>query len=272
MAATSDFLFSPVPAIREASRTARCATEWHQAYTPKLVEQFDGSWREQGCTACAWEAIHNTPPDQQAHQVAMAEFQAGALNRRLVGTGITPRFRGCTFDTFVAEGDTQKADALAQCREYAEQFEQHARTGRGLLLLGNVGNGKTHLACAIVQHVIRAFEAYAVVTSAAEICRVMRGSFSKAAAYSDRDVLDQLAAPDLLVIDEVGVQSTSEFAPGVLSDVIDRRYQQLRPTILVSNRRAMELVQFIGDRAVDRMRQGGGSVVGFHWQSARGAV
>lgn len=268
--ANSDFLFSPMPATREASRTARCNVDWHQAYTPKLVEQFDGSWLEQNCPACTWEAIHNTPKDQQAHRDAMAEFQAGALNRRLIGTGITPRFRGCTFEAFEPAGDAQKAEALALCREYAEQFEQHVRTGRGLLLLGNVGNGKTHLACAIVQHVVREFEAYAVVSSAAEICRVMRGSFGKGAAYTELDVLDGLAGPDLLVIDEVGVQSASDFAPGVLSDVIDRRYQQLRPTILVSNRKPLELATFIGDRAVDRMRQGGGRVVGFHWKSARG--
>lgn len=271
--AASDLLFSPTPRARNTGLPkVRCPVRWHALYAPVEVEQFDGSWRVEGCPTCRWEAIHNTPRDQQEYRDAMAAFQAAALNRRLIGTGITPRFRSSTFETFEAGGSPKQADALALCRDYAEQFEQHLRVGRGLLLLGNVGTGKTHLACAIVQHVVRTFEAYAVVTSAAEICRVVRGSFGKAAGYSDLDVLDELAGPDLLVIDEIGVQSASDFAPGVLGDVIDRRYQQLRPTILVSNRKSLELAQFIGERAVDRMRQGGGRVVGFHWESVRGDV
>lgn len=272
MAKTSDFLFSPSPRTRDTGQPMkRCVADWHAPYAPTEVEQFDGTWRLTGCPTCLWEAVHNSPQDSQEHRDGMAEFQAAALNRRLIGTGITPRFRGCSFDTFAATTQAQEG-ALAACREYAEGFEESVRTGRGLLLLGNVGTGKTHLACAIAQHVVREFEAWAVVTSAAEICRTMKGSFGRGAAYSERDVLDELGGPELLVIDEVGVQSGSDFSPGVLSDVIDRRYQHLRPTVLVSNRKPQELPQFIGDRAVDRLRQGGGRVVGFHWASARGEV
>ncbi|TRO38574.1 AAA family ATPase [Pseudomonas sp. ALS1131] len=271
--ANSKFLFSPSPRSRDTGRPmTRCGVQWHAPYAPTELEQFDGTWRLAGCPACLWEAVNNSPVGSKEYREGHAEFEAEALNRRLIATGITPRFRGCTFDTFSTDGELAgpKSSALAACREYAEAFEDHVKIGRGLLLLGGVGTGKTHLACAIAQHAVRTFEAWAVVTSAAEICRVMRGSFGKGATYTEADVLEELAGPDLLVIDEIGVQSASDFSPGVLSDVIDRRYQHLRPTILVSNRTALELSRFIGDRAVDRMRQGGGRVVGFHWASARG--
>lgn len=268
--ANSKFLFSPAPRTRFVdSRAPSCPAGRHPDYAPHEVEQFDGTWLPAPCVACQWEAIHNTPAGQPGRAEALTEFQAASLNRRLFATGITPRYRECTFDTFTTSTDAQEG-ALVACREYAEVFADHLKIGRGLILLGNVGTGKTHLACAIVQHAVREFEAWAVVTSAAEICRVMKGSFGKAAAYTESDVLEELSSSDLLVIDEIGVQSASDFTPGVLSDVIDRRYQYLRPTILVSNRTAMELPRFVGDRAVDRMRQGGGRAIGFHWGSARG--
>lgn len=266
----SKFLFSPAPRTRYVgARAPTCPAGRHPDYAPHEVEQFDGTWLPAPCVACQWEAIHNTPASEPGREEALDEFQAASLNRRLFATGITPRYRGCTFDTFTASTQPQER-ALAACREYAEVFADHLKIGRGLILLGNVGTGKTHLACAIVQHAVREFEAWAVVTSAAEICRVMKGSFGKGATYTELGVLEELAGPDLLVIDEIGVQSASDFSPGVLSDVIDRRYQHLRPTILVSNRTAMELSRFVGDRAVDRMRQGGGRAIGFHWESARG--
>lgn len=264
--------FSPAPRIRGAAVGSQsvCSVEWHPPFNAGQVEQFDGTWLDAFCPRCNWEAMHSEPGNELRRQ-AFAQHHAAALNRRLIGSGITPRFRNCTFDSFEVSTDAQ-AHALENCRMYAVEFEESLRRGRGLLLVGNVGTGKTHLACAIVQHVIRRFEAYAVITSAAEICRVMRSSFSKGAGFSDLDVLEELAGPDLLVIDEVGVQSGSDFSPGVLGDVIDRRYQQLRPTILISNRKPTEMTAFVGDRAVDRMRQGGGSVVGFSWASRRSEV
>lgn len=268
--ANSKFLFSPSPRIRHIGvRAPTCPSGRHPDYIPHEVEQFDGTWLPSPCVACQWEALHNTPSSQPGRAEDLAEFEAASLNRRLFATGITPRYRQCTFDTFTTSTDAQEG-ALVACREYAAVFADHLKIGRGLILLGNVGTGKTHLACAIVQHAVREFEAWAVVTSAAEICRVMKGSFGKGAAYTESDVLEELASSDLLVIDEIGVQSASDFTPGVLSDVIDRRYQYLRPTILVSNRTALELSRFVGDRAVDRMRQGGGRAIGFHWASARG--
>ena len=268
-----NFKFSPAPQLRGADQPlVACRLSWHPPYSAAEVEQFDGTWKVKTCPRCAWEAIHTGAIGSAEQLQAASDFAADELNRRLIATGIQPRFRGCTFENYrLTEGNPEEAKALVACRGYAEQFDVNLREGRGLLLVGNLGTGKTHLASAIVQHVVREHDAWAVITTAAEICRVIRGSYGKGAGYTETDALDELASTDLLVIDEIGVQSGSDFAPGVMNDVIDRRYQRMRPTILISNRPAAELSQFIGDRALDRMRQGG-KAIGFSWQSARAAL
>ena len=148
-------------------------------------------------------------------------------------------------------------------------------------MCGNIGTGKTHLASGIVQHVIRQHGAVAVITTAAEIIRVFKRSMARDSGYTEGDVINELASFDLLVIDEIGAQKGSEYELGVLHEIVDRRYQMVLPTVVVSNLPATSkqdadgkptpsLEQYIGARALDRLRENKALLVGFTWASARG--
>ncbi len=198
--------------------------------------------------------------------------EADELNRDLFATGITPRFRGCTFDSFITNAESAKVRAQSTCRRYAEEFEGHYRAGRALMLLGEVGNGKTHLACAILQHVVREYGAKGLIVTAEAIMQAVTDSFRSNAGPSKSDLLAELAYVDLLVIDEVGMHTPrpgKDFMPSLLHEVIDRRYQLVRPTILISNRDREQLPTYIGPRAMDRLRENGGLLAPFTWSSAR---
>ncbi|WP_236234680.1 ATP-binding protein [Pseudomonas tohonis] len=243
----------------------------HGQFESWLVEQFEGGWKANTCQQCQWQALNWRHVAEATRGVAREAKRAEVVNQRLIASGITPRFRTCNFDNFRTEGDTAKRAALEFCHRYAMEFEAVMREGRSLLLLGNLGTGKTHLASAIVQSVVREYSATAIFTTASEIARAVKATFLKSSKVSERDVLDELASVDLLVIDEVGVQvSTGDFGPGLLHEVIDRRYQQMRPTIVISNVTVKELPLFMGDRALDRIRQGSSRLVRFTWGSARG--
>lgn len=95
---------------------------------------------------------------------------------------------------------------------------------------------------------------------------------AKTARYTEEDVLEELGGFDLLVIDEVGASRGSDWEVQLLHEVIDRRYQAVRPTIVVSNLTTTDLKDYIGERALDRLRQGGGDLVGFTWASVRRAT
>lgn len=265
--------FSPAPRVddREALRE-QCAIHGHPSFINTQVEQFDGTWLSTGCPMCNWSALNTDPDDSESHKDAKARKIAERLNTKLIGSGITPRFRSCTLDTFLTNAETDKVRALSACTAYVEDFEPNYRVGRSLILAGGVGTGKTHLAAGMAQAVIRNHGVNALVVPVAEIVRVAKGAMAKGATYTERDVVDELAAADLLVIDEVGAQRGSEYELGLIHEVIDRRYQFVYPTVVVSNLLVDALKDYIGERAIDRLRQGGGKAVGFTWPSARAHV
>lgn len=263
MAVRISDLFHRRPVMR--SFAGQCAT--HGEVDMSEVEQLDGSMQARGCKRCAWDALHATPRDSEEFALASAQRHAERAMNGLISAGITPRFADATFDSYGTPTAGQ-AKALAECRDYAERFSEHYRAGRSLLLTGNVGCGKTHLATAIVRTVVED-GAQPLLVTAGDIVSIARASMVSGSSYTDRDVIVHLGGLDLLVIDEVGCQKGSEYELGLLHGIIDRRYQAVLPTVLISNLSIDGLKAYIGDRALDRLRQNGGKAVGFTWSSMR---
>lgn len=264
------FKFAPAPRLTE-TRTVECKEPGHGQFETCLVEQFEGGALSTTCPSCRWTALNNHSSDLVRAQAREAQ-QADQLNAALFATGITPRFRSCTFDSFVTGGEPDKIRALDICKRYAEGFRKHYDDGRALMLLGEIGNGKTHLACAILQHIVRVEGATGLIVTAETIMQAVTDSFRSNAGPTKTELLTELAAVDLLVIDEVGMHTPREgrdFMPSLLHEVIDRRYQLVLPTILISNQGREHLPAFIGPRAADRLRENGGLLAPFTWTSAR---
>ncbi|HGW5898137.1 TPA: ATP-binding protein, partial [Pseudomonas aeruginosa] len=69
---------------------------------------------------------------------------------------IPPRFRPATLENYRTDfAPDQQSPVLARCKAYADDFASNWKVGRSLMLLGTMGTGKTHLACAIIQQVLR---------------------------------------------------------------------------------------------------------------------
>jgi DNA replication protein DnaC len=250
---------------------AECSVPGHGQFELSSVEQFDGEWKDTACPRCRWLAL-NTHLGSLTHKEAVQAMQVDQLNADLFATGITPRFRGHSFDTFVTGAETAKVRALNICRKYAENFAENYRDGRALMLLGGIGNGKTHLSCAILQHIVRVEGASGLIVTAEAITQAVSDSYRSSANPSKSLVIAQLAAVDLLILDEVGMHTPKpgkDFTPGLLHEVIDARYQRVLPTILVSNQEREHLPDYIGPRAMDRLRENGGLLAPFTWASAR---
>jgi len=212
---------------------------------------------------------------QEAHhremQESAARFAAEKLERMLGASMIPKRFQGKSFDQFNADSAKQRK-ALDTCQDYAENFKSHAAAGRCLILLGKPGTGKTHLATAIADHVIRNCVVSAAYRTVSGVLTYIKGSYDRDSDYSEADAMSALAAPGLLIIDEVGATKPTEFEQAMLFQVINSRYEQMRPTIVISNLDPSGLPSVLGDRCVDRLREGGGIALVFDWESARKGI
>lgn len=209
----------------------------------------------------------------RAKEQARKEQEAEALrNRRLAAlresARIPARFADRTFSDYAATVQGQKI-ALGVCKAFAGAWPEKLESGASLVLTGGPGTGKTHLACAVANAVMAAHMASCKFGTVATILRHIKDTYRKDSDRTEQDAINSLVKPDLLVVDEVGVQVGSEHEKLLMFEVLNARYQELRPTILISNLSGNELEDFMGQRVMDRYRECG-SILAFDWDSYRG--
>jgi len=259
--------FRPLSSVMQSSvhrpplaRDAVCET--HGGYTSLC--HLGSIWL--GCPACsaAERAVEQRRDESLLRAARVQEWESG-LGR----AGIPERFRDRTLESYVVDHDGQR-HALAFAREYADNFDRVRKTGRSAIFMGNYGTGKTHLAVGIGLQVMREHRASVLFVSAGRIVRMVKDTWARNAGKSESDVVAQMVFPDLLIVDEVGVQQGTEFERNVLFDVFNERYEQRKPSLLLTNCAVDELSsKYLGERVVDRLREDGGSVLMFSWESGR---
>ena len=77
---------------------------------------------------------------------------------------------------------------------------------------------------------------------------------------------------DLLVIDEIGMQTESRYEKVIINQIVDRRSSSKRPTGMLTNLPIKEMNALLGERVMDRMRLGNSLWVNFDWDSYRSRV
>lgn len=137
-------------------------------------------------------------------------------------------------------------------------------------IVGQRGTGKTHLACALlnlfnsaslgqVSHYRRAIDIFTEIKS----------TFGRASADTAGRILDELEECPLLVIDEMQVRSSTPWENDQITSLVDSRYANLRPTVLIANLQAGELIDSLGPSIESRMTETGQIIVA-DWPSFRG--
>lgn len=220
-----------------------------------------------GCPSCA--ADEKAVRDREAEELAASRRHA-AWQHKLGEANIPERFKDRTLASYKTAGDGQKR-ALAFANAYVEQFATVSETGRSAIFCGKPGTGKTHLSIGIALAVMGAGKS-ALFTTVQRMVRRMKETFRKDSEDSERDVLNMLTYPDLLIIDEIGVQFGSEFEKNLMFDILNERYENRKPTLLLSNLTAQEVKVFLGERIYDRLKEDGGQCVSFDWNSYRGSA
>lgn len=213
------------------------------------------------CPACSQIEADKRKAEEDAERQQARE----ARKRQLLGRAAIPeRFIGRNFGNFVAD-TPEKLAAASAVRDYSENFEVQAARGRGLILIGKPGTGKSHLASAVLQAHLGRDVLYATCL---DLIRMVRETWRKDSQQSERQVLNFLGNLDLLAIDEMGVQYGTDGEQTVMFDILDARYRNMKPTILLTNQNPEGLKAYLGERTYDRLRETCITVM-FTWESYR---
>lgn len=217
-----------------------------------------------GCPACNVEAQRL---DEAARKLEEEAQRQARIESRAKAAGIPMRFRESTLDSYVADGSEQDY-ALRVARDFADRFwTAHVHDGSFLLFYGEPGTGKSHLAIGICHEVMK--RGTAMYTSVSSIVRRVRDTWRRDSEATEDDVLRMFGTLiDLLVIDEVGAQRGTEDEQLILFEIINRRYMDKRPTILITNLDEGALAAYMGARLIDRLVEQATSVP-FTWESHR---
>ncbi|MGY2364434.1 ATP-binding protein [Pseudomonas azotoformans] len=257
----------PSPEFPPGTRTQPATCETHGDFEQKVFPVL-GKELKSACPECSRITREKTEAAEQANKAMEIRM---AMERKLGAALIPKRFASKTLDGYIATTAEQRK-ALNTCRRYAAEFAQIAETGRCLLLLGKPGTGKTHLSVAIANEIMARSSATAVYRTIGSVLQAIRATYDRTSDQSESQILSSLISPSLLILDEIGVskEKPSDFELTTLFAIINGRYEQMRPTVIVSNLEAKALPDAIGDRCIDRLREGGVIVIPFEWESQRG--
>jgi DNA replication protein DnaC len=160
----------------------------------------------------------------------------GDLRRRqrLASMTVPKRYEHCSLDTF-REKSTVLKNAKKRVQEFVDLWP-NTPEGKGLLLMGGCGVGKTHLAVAALLDIINSGKPGRLLfTNFQDLIQEIQASFDEGNATTKSEILRPVLEADLLVLDELGSQKPTQFVQDILYYIINTRYNEERATIFTTN-------------------------------------
>ena len=261
-----EHLFNSIPpTANNALGVKTVACETHGEFQSTGTRYAIGRMTREIWTPCPDCEEAKVAAERQAASIAKAEAMRSQLEGMLSEAAIPARFIGRTLENFQASTDAQRA-ALKIASDYAKNFDAALKRGDSLILSGLPGTGKSHLATAVLQAIMPAH--CGLYITCMGLIRAVRETWRKDSEQSEREVLSVLGCVPLLVLDEIGVQYGTDGEQTILVDVLDKRYRDMTPSILLTNQDKAGLKQFIGERTFDRLTETS-RWVSFDWASYR---
>ena len=193
--------------------------------------------------------LRNMTPEEIAEhdaEIERRERQQAAQEKieRYQKSGVPERYFKESLDTYKITNEMQATAAKA-----ATNFLHAVKCGefKSLIIIGNAGTGKTHLACGLIR------EAGGQYRTAPEIVEEMRRAKSFTAAETEAEIIDYYGRVKLLVIDEIGRGISATEEKYLIYQLVNARYNTRKPTVLISNLGKSDFLQYIGVAAADRL-------------------
>ena len=243
-------------------KSQACHCDVHGAYYPLIGAPAI-------CPECAIEKSGQAEAD---HRMQMFKARETA---RHAAAGVPARHANCGFNNYAQDLPGQR-NALNACRAYTNHLK-HGQTGC-LVMTGPTGTGKTHLSVSIVRNLMARREGkeplFARYATSADIANDILGAWIRERdreGDNEKAALQRYIAPDLLIIDELGLDDQREAQIAAIHRVLYGRYDAQKSTVVVSNLTTAKLTELLGDRLWSRLGENG-VIVECNWADQRTAA
>jgi DNA replication protein DnaC len=188
---------------------------------------------------------------------------------RMLGRAHIPRrYEHCTlenYDTDLPYSHRSQGLALVTARKFIEGYPLETG-GRGLLLMGSIGVGKTHLAVGILQTLVTERGATGLFYDYRDLLKQVQNSYNAQVRETELEVLRPVFDAEVLVLDELGASKPTDWVWDTVAHILNTRYNDRRTTIITTNYanagplgteaggRTLMREETLGDRIGERMR------------------
>ncbi|MGB8888510.1 MAG: ATP-binding protein [Candidatus Korobacteraceae bacterium] len=156
--------------------------------------------------------------------------------RLLAAAHIPPRYEHCELSNFQCDPEDKSPKSIWQARFNAGRFvEEYPVDKTGLLFVGTVGVGKTHLAVGILKDLIREKGIHCLFCDYRELLKSIQNSYSPSVQATEMEILRPVFDAEVLVIDELGAVRSTEWVFDTVNYVLNSRYNDNKTTIITTN-------------------------------------
>src|SRR4028118_1677826 len=241
---------SPGPALRLDDQICpHCGRELEAEFfefPPALQRKYgrNGEWYYHPCTP---ECEQKN--ERREWELARRDARVETLMEK---SGLSRRFRRYTFANFRPMASNGAGRALIRVEEYLANWEENREEGRGLYLCGGVGTGKTHLAVAILNELVRKKRVPSLFVTVPELLDNLRETYNKPGRNLD-EWMDAVQNAEFLVLDDLGSERPTEWVRERIFVIVNHRYREALPTVFTSNIGPKDLAEQLGERTASRI-------------------
>jgi DNA replication protein DnaC len=185
------------------------------------------------CAGSGWKTV----PGAAEHGVARCDCQLRARAGSLIAAARIPkRYEHCELSNFTTDfpgADRSVSLANINASRFVQEFDP--REGKGLLLVGGIGTGKTHLAVGILKELIASRGCACLFCDYRELLKQIQNSYNDSVQATELQVLRPVFEAEVLALDELGAVKPSEWVWDTVSLILNTRYNDNRTTIITTN-------------------------------------